>query len=644
MAKLGFRFLLYQVVVKTDRGSRPHNPLADIVWHTLMMDIHREASEALEQYAPTLEAYQRVNLRPEAITWSDDLVIPIPVIQACDHLIPATQHILQTTMRSFPTRGLTLNLKRGKTTGVPTFKGNGAPALREQLLLHKDPGLDVEDDGGKSWRLPLACSYTYLGACYVPEGGHEHEIERRIGIASSAYHEMRVTIFQNRRLKICARLRLLEVLVFTKLYYGVAVWTNVSMKVFKKMDAFTTKLMRRTVGKHCCAGGISNSDLLRRFSLPPTALRMTRCRLLYAAKLWKWAPQIFLDQLHRAQSVHPHAWLADLCWMEKVNPTGLTKLGVTALTVDALQDIWKNQGALWNRSVKYACRLATMQQQVIDTATSWYAKMFRQLQDGGLQFNYNPLELQSLASAEQAMVFWCGRQFGSLKALTVHQWQAHQQHAPVRDAICPCCLKNFWTVARARQHLAYIPRRGGVNYCYQQLVQRGVQQDPLTIEDTEIREALKGINRLEATAVQGPKLPDVLPETKELERAKEQLGQLQHQASQLSLQCPWKSFCQLPVWQEVDITTLTVQKLENGDFDVRDYDITNDWLEVLHVDYARQDPASPTSTVFLRWGQQALPISSCGGAWTGTDGSLSGTGFLFHDCRVRGVQAGRSNR
>lgn len=603
-------------VVKTHRGSRPGSPIADIVWHALMMSIHKEATEALSNYEPTMAAYSGAGLQPEVITWSDDLVIPIPVTTAHE-LLPATQHILQKTMQSFTNRGLKLNLKRGKTTGVPTFKGNGAPALPEQYLLNKDPGLDVEDANGKVWRLPLACSYRYLGACYVPEGGHEHEIARRIGIASSAYHEPRASIFQNRRIKISTRLRLLEVLIFAKLYYGVAVWTNVSMKVFKKLDAFTLKLIRRTVGECCKEGGMTNGDLLRRYNLSPTALRMTRCRLLYAAKLWKFAPQVFLDQLLCAEAVHPHAWLtqlkADLHWMETVNPVCLEKLGVQQLTIPDVKDTWRHQTALWTRVVKHTCRLATSQQQVMDIATTWYAKLFRKLQDGGMKFNYNPLELQSLAGAEDTMACWCGRRFGSLKALSVHQWQAHQQHAPefwlVRDPICPCCLRNFWTVARARQHLAYIPRRGGVNHCYQQLILRGVHHSEHAIEDVSIPEALKGINRLEATAAQGPKLPDEIPGAREIERAQTQLQELQQRADVMGLCVPWMTYSTLSLWQTLD--ALTMQKticIENGELDTQDYDITDDWLEALHVDYARGDIASPTSTVFMRWGQYSLPV------------------------------------
>jgi len=170
-------------------------------------------------------------------------------------------------------------------------------------------------------------------------------------------------------------------------------------------------------------------------------------------------------------------------------------------------------------SDQQTCRLAASQQQVMDMAASWYAKLFRQLQEGGISFNYNPMELQSLAVAESASVCWCGRQFGCVKALAMHQWQVYQQHAPefrlVKDLICPWRLKNFWAVARTRQNLAYIPRRGGVSQCYQQLMQRGVQQEELIIDDAEIR--------LEATAVQGPKLPNALPGESELLHARDQL-------------------------------------------------------------------------------------------------------------------------
>ena len=108
------------------------------------------------------------------------------------------------------------------------------------------------------------------------------------------------------------------------------------------------------------------------------------------------------------------------------------------------------------------------------------------------------VELQSLAVAGSASVCCCGRQFGCVKALAMHQWQVHQQHAPefilVKDLICPWRLKNFWADAA---------------WC------AGVQQEELIIDDAEIR--------LEATAVQGPKLPNALPGESELLHARDQL-------------------------------------------------------------------------------------------------------------------------
>ena len=604
-------------VVQTHRGSRPGSPVADIVWHALMLSIHKEATAALVDYQPTASAFTQVGLQPEAITWADDLVIPIPAREA-QELVPATIQILRIVMNSFASRGLKLNLKRGKTTGVPTFKGSGAPALRDAFLLHSDPALTIEEEDGVSWKLPLACSYRYLGACYVPEGGYEHEIARRIGIASTAFHELRKSVFQNRRLKVATRLRLLEVLVMTKLYYGVAIWANVSTKTFRRLDAFTLKLIRRTIGERSCEGGVANNELLRQYSLPPTSLRMTRCRLLYAAKLWKYAPAVLHEQLQCAAASHPHAWITqlqkDLQWVEKVNPPIREELGVDCLNPDNLVAIWQHQNPLWVRTVKRTSRLATMQQQVMDLATTWYAKFFRQLQEGGHRFNYNPLDLQSLTVTEAACACWCGRSFGSKKALAVHQWQAHQQHAPefwlVRDPICPWCLKNFWSVTRARQHLAYIPRGGGVNQCFQQLMQRGVQREELVIEDVEIPGALKGINRLEAKPAYGPRLPHALPGEEDLRRARDQLQRLQQQAELKGLLCDWRTFMDTPLWQA--LTTFTSQQVvapEAEELDIQDYDITSDWLDVLYEDDCRQENVGedlPTLAIFLRWGQQAL--------------------------------------
>ena len=150
-----------------------------------------------------------------------------------------------------------------------------------------------------------------------------------------------------------------------------------------------------------------------------------------------------------------------------------------------------------------------------------------------------------------------------------------------------------------------------------------------------IPEALKGINRLEATAAQGPKLPDEIPGARETERAQTQLQELQQRADAMGLCVPWMTYSTLSLWQTLD--ALTVQKticIEDGELDTQDYDITDDWLEALHVDYAKEDIASPTSTVFMRW---VLPTSTHWDPRTRLDGELLGAILLLHDCRVRRV-------
>ena len=71
----------------------------------------------------------------------------------------------------------------------------------------------------------------------------------------------------------------------------------------------------------------------------------------------------------------------------------------------------------------------------------------------------------------------CGRSFTTAQGLALHRVRAHQQFAPEHNLICgatcPPCLRFFWTSARLQQHLASIPRGGGVNICYQALTERG---------------------------------------------------------------------------------------------------------------------------------------------------------------------------
>eukprot|EP00438_Fugacium_kawagutii_P024137 Skav222773 [mRNA] locus=scaffold600:377578:379495:- [translate_table: standard] len=102
----------------------------------------------------------------------------------------------------------------------------------------------------------------------------------------------------------------------------------------------------------------------------------------------------------------------------------------------------------------------------------------------------------------------CGRVFLSGQALSLHKRRVHQEYAPerpfVHGATCSVCLKFFWTSQRLRQHLAYIPRGGGGNPCYNALVAAGMPDDHWQVT---VAPEWKGQARFDALQCAGPVAP-----------------------------------------------------------------------------------------------------------------------------------------
>ena len=615
-ANTWFRVPTMDALIKTHRGSRPGSPIADLIWHILMLRLHEEAEAAIGRQPQVVQAFETFGVPIQAITWADDITLPIATANA-DELLPCTTLILQDIIAAFRAKGLRLNLMRGKTTAVPTFRGDKAPQLRQEHLLQENPTILIQEDVSHHLLLPLSCSYRHLGSAYVPEATSDYEVNTRIGIAMQSYQELRKQIFTNKALQTTTRIRMLEILVLTKLFYGLQIWHNLCARTFSKLDAFVMRLVRQTIGVTVNSPEqttkLTNAEILVQFDLPPLQLRLARCRLLYVAKVWEHGPQHLQHLLTCEETWTKTSWLHqiqdDLRWMTMVDPRVLEALMCPTLEVNNLQQTWCQQPRVWRRIVKRTCRLATLQVQAAATYDCWHSRIIDTMTNAGVVFNFNPRHLSGDQARGTLHQCWCQRSFQSTTALAVHQRKAHGQHAPefalVKDVYCPCCLKNFWSLQRVRQHLAYMPRSGGPNRCFQQLMERGTNLETHHIERRSIPGALKGINRLEAIQLPGPLPLERQQGDWELGRAEKLRDDLREEANARGLNTPIQTMERATMWCVLtELTTRRCRDIEEGRLDTATYDIVEEWIEVLAQP---GEDAYEEDVVFLRWGQVALP-------------------------------------
>ena len=586
---------------RTTKGSRPGSPMADIVWHILMLDLHTATTDILRTIPATREGFDALQLPSFAITWADDLAVPIPVC-ANEDLVGTLEDITAKLVSLFQSKGLALNFGKGKTVAVLAFRGADAPKHRAQHLLQEDPGVTIELPQRKSVRLTFACAYKHLGVTFTAEGNMDYEIKQRIGQSATAYHALRKVLLRNQGMRPSTRLRLLETLVLTKLYFGLATWTPLSVKAFNALETFTKKLIRQTLSPKTVEGRSWN-DLVEEYRIPSTGLRLVRARLNYVAKLYQNGPQILHDILSREEEVCNVNYLGqirqDLHWLNHVHPDAAWH----EMSWDALQWTWKNEPATWSKEVTRTCKLALLQETAIAQTDLWYHRMLTILKDTQIETT-QPI----LPGGHDGGDFlcWCGKAFDSYRGRAVHQYKVHQMHSKeynlVDSPICPACLKNFWTVARCRQHLAYIPRRGTHNRCFVALEMRNIDTQPEL--QHHVPTALHGINRLEATQAEGPMLPPAHRLRQQLCQQEERVQELERavREAQPSPSTKAEEWYETLTKQLTEVTKAWCDQVEQGPPATPNDDLADQWYTLLQPLEDKVSKAEDAIWCFWEWG------------------------------------------
>ena len=193
-----FHLPRHEETTKTKRGSRPGSPIADSMFHSIMLDLHHEVERVVEEEADHVATSKLLGLDTLPITWADDMALLL-LSSTNELIIPMVQRVTEKLNAVFQRRGFQLNLDQGKTGAVLSYKGPEAPTYRKNLLLQSQPGCDINQNGVLR-RLHFSAVYTHLGTYFEMEGGLRAEIKRRIGLGTGAFQQLRRHVFGNRNL------------------------------------------------------------------------------------------------------------------------------------------------------------------------------------------------------------------------------------------------------------------------------------------------------------------------------------------------------------------------------------------------------------------------------------------------------------
>ena len=594
-------------LLRTSRGSRPGSPLADVVFAAIMFDLHVEVYRILEETPEVVAGYKKTQLEPLAVTWADDLAIPM-ILESNEVVIPALRMVLRRTFQAFERRGLLLNLQKGKTTAVIAFRGAGAPAFRKEFLLQSNPGTFVDIDPRRRVWLHFSSAYKHLGALFIPAGEVQCEIQSRLGQARSAYMTLRRFLFGNRKISVKTRLQLFESLIASRLCYGLCSWGHIAPRQFQSLEAFIHKC-QRYICEGSFEGGSSFEILTSRYKFCNLQQRLAYARITYAMKLWTVGPMALQELVRTEAELTETSWWhyleEDLRWCQRLAGPLFPAEDLQASTLTAS---WRRNPSAWKRAIKRALKVGVLQEATASDVRGWHNFALQTLTNAGVQIQgHHAGDL----GGNHFQCQDCERSFTSIQGLTAHRRFKHGYQAPEAKwtqgiVTCRVCMKYLWTKARLQQRLSYMPRDGRPNSCYAHLCKYG---DPHAAQDESEGGqngtsfgATYGVNRREALQAQGP-LPEPRAQAAHAYEVKRQQWEQEKEAYEKKYYCPDELYDEI-VQGLTEATQDWFQRgVDDATVQLAKHELQDAWL----VCVTEETASGAFSRALLRWGRELLP-------------------------------------
>ena len=437
---------LDSTTVRTARGSRPGS-----TFHATMLDVGWQLERVNEELLPDVPALSERGVKPHVLIWADDLAFPV-LSEAASELEAKVQTAFLAIQKAFRSRGFTLNYSAGKTEVVPTWVGAGAPEQRRRMLTMEEPSFTFSTEEEADIKVRVQARYRHLGAIQETGGGMDSELRTRAGMAWGTLRQLQRALLCNRKYQQKTRLRLLETLVFTKLFYAAGSWpplTRRQLNLVKKPYLLMLRSVTRTHFKGP-QPGVTDEKVLALAGFLDVQARLTVERLRYAARVYRHGEDFMLNVIEAEAMLKTYAWKhqlrADWTWL-----TSIQGPGWGSTLEDGIQQ-WRRGRRGWKSFVRAAGLKHRLQQD-----------LFYHIRGSGGD--------QPLGKEEGHIEGYkceCGKVFGTKRAWAMHATVVHGRRTATYDfggTRCLICLRELWTTGRLRQHVTYQRKDTSVNLC-----------------------------------------------------------------------------------------------------------------------------------------------------------------------------------
>ena len=385
------------MVCQTHRGTRPGDPLGDLLFNWIFALVMQDARNSILESTPfqwiggpdkITDLCAAPSVPPLAfmdLAFVDDYAITAhgPDIPQVQQFAKQAVHAVSQAARK---RGLLLNYAAGKTEMLFNFRGRGS---REAKLAVTDASGHMHwsiDD--QNYSVVVTHAYKHLGSWIQTAHKHNRELAARATAVRRSWGPLHRPFYSKRYVAMQTKVTVFKSLTMSRLYYNIHILAGLSSK---NLETWTNAL-RKPLGLllHGRTKGVSPLELdvetlCGLLGLLPPGDALHAARLRYLGRLIRHGPATLWTLLRAAQA-YPNSWLSacqqSFRWFHDHYGSNYGPPQVDDL------DQWLMLVSLdpgWCGRVKRACHSCLQFRQAYAEARLWQKVFDRTLLEGGIQ-------------------------------------------------------------------------------------------------------------------------------------------------------------------------------------------------------------------------------------------------------------------
>ena len=452
----------------TTRGTRPGDPLGDLLFNMIMRLIMLDCKEWFLKHTGCqwLGATQHTDsfasapeMPPAAfldLAYVDDAAIALhaPTLEELVHLI---QHAAMAMHQATYKRGMMLNFDKGKTKVLWNIAGKGSTRMKLQIAQQAGflcwTGLEQE------FRLSVTQSYKHLGTWLQAPPRCARDVYNRASLAKSAWGSLARPLYSKTYVSMDTKGKAFQALTMTRLLYNVHTWCSALESDWSKWQNH----MRKPIGllvKHLLLGTppmhVDTGDLFGIADIMAPCDQAHIARLRYVKRLLQYCPQALWMCLMAAKDA-PTSWIAacsqSFAWFRQFYPRPFGPADSDSLfewiPFVAIDQRWKGR-------LRAAARACKRHRRAVAEHNIWQKKFDRCfVERGGI------LPVAQTMPTETWSCDTCSKTFASRKALATHAGRVHGYRRLEKffavDDLCNACGKMYHSRQRLVEHLKFVP-------------------------------------------------------------------------------------------------------------------------------------------------------------------------------------------